>query len=191
MYVWHVEEAPFTAGGNLRRGGRNVPGERTMHAAIPADRITANIRIGIGNGKWETRAVSNGEMSSSSKGGIEVAFSGATDNQGAATIFITDREPDRALRVLAIDHNGQTHVAQCDHSIGSVGQGDARMTEAKFPGMSPQQIEEFQFQTMAYDWATFPDVPLKPGLKSFKTAIIEAPKTPASTVSGPGFLRAR
>ena len=67
------------------------------------------------------------------------------------------------------------------------GSGQTRMSKETFPGMAPKQIQEYRFETMAYDWVTFKEVPLRPGLESFKGTTLEGPprKTAAPAATPP------
>ena len=166
-----------------QRNGQLLPDWWTIRGPYKKDKSTATLKVSATDGPWDTRGKSEGNPTGMSNGKIEVIFSEATELRGFASVSVTDRELDRAYRVIAIDKQNRTHESIGTHSVGTE---NMRVSQVIFPDLALKDAKEFQFQTRPYEWVIFKDVPLRPGLKSFKAATLETTKLPADTKSSKG-----
>lgn len=135
--------------------------------------------LGLASGKWKTLAASTGGITSMTLDGHSFLFSNAAENQGSATVSVTDNPGrgkanrfDNVARIVAIDTNNQIREAP---GVSSVTGEGVRLTQAIFPNLRLRDVKEFQFQTCDYEWVRFPDIPLKPGIKTTRSAADIAP----------------
>jgi hypothetical protein len=162
------------------RNNQPLPGLWTLRGQYDKDRSTATVKVGIAAGPWETRARSEGNLSATTHGEIEVIFSEAAESRGFTSVSVTDREFERPCRIIAIEKQNRTQICI---SAPLTNTGHMRVSQANFFGLALKDVKEFQFQTRPYEWVTFPDIPLRPGLKSFRAAALETSprKVPAET----------
>jgi beta-lactamase regulating signal transducer with metallopeptidase domain/ketosteroid isomerase-like protein len=124
-----------------------------------------SIDIEIAAGPWRTLVKHDGSgMMSTSGKDWGVTFSRAFESEGGATIIVSDDCLKQNHRIIAIDSDGNVH-AWSSRSWGS--SGKMRQTTAHFENLKPEQIKEFQFQTRPYQWGTFKNVSLRPGMKTY------------------------
>ena len=102
------------------------------------------------------------------------AFSKAYESDGSVHIVITDNlGRDVVQRIVAIDTEGNLHT--WGGHYGSVSSEKMRQTTGTFPNLKLSQIKEFLFQTRPYQWLTFKNVSLQPGLKTDVQVEVEKP----------------
>ncbi len=75
----------------------------------------------------------------------------------------TQRDTTRDERIVAIDKEGHIHTPKSRSSLGS---NDLTQITVEFHGLKRNDIQEFQFQTRPYQWVTFKNVSLRPGIKT-------------------------
>ncbi len=128
-------------------------------ASMEAGIEKTSLRVGFATGPWITISTHDGK-SMSTRGRAGVLWSHAFNDSGTACIVATaEWIKDRTTRIIAIDNGGATHTAP----RGSVAQGNMDQMTARFYGLSPDRIREFQYQVRPYEWAEFEDVSLRPG----------------------------
>jgi bla regulator protein BlaR1 len=121
------------------------------------------VRIGIATEPWRTEAAHSGRGMTTT-GDKDILFSQAFETNSFVGITVSSQwRKDSAQRIVAIDNNDQTHTTG---NIGSVASGEIDQMTAKFHGLKLKDIAEFQFQTRPYQWVTFDNVSLKPGVKT-------------------------
>jgi len=158
----------------VSRNGQPVFGLRSVQATCASDKATTTMLVGLASGKWKTLAASTGGITSMTVSGQSFLFSNATETQGSATVSVTDNPGrgaakcfDNVARIVAIDTNNQIHETP---GVSSVTGEGVRLTQVIFPNLPLRDVKEFQFQTCDYEWVRFPDIPLKPGMKTTRSA---------------------
>lgn len=128
-----------------------------------------SLRIGVATGSWTTISTYDGKSGTPRSGGV--LWSRAFNDSGTACIVATaEWRKDRTTRIIAIDNRGVTHTTP----RGSIAQGNMDQMTARFYGLSPDRIREFQYQVRPYQWVQFENVSLRPG---HMTSVIVEPRT--------------
>jgi beta-lactamase regulating signal transducer with metallopeptidase domain len=142
--------------------GNELEGFEAAISDMKQGQISTTIRIGIATGPWTTIASHDGRrMKSGRQGGVlwSQAFQTYNDTHIVAS---SEWKKDQAERVVAIDNEGILHRT----AHGSVASGQIDQLTASFHNLKVGQIEKFLYQTRPYQWATFRNVSLRPGLKT-------------------------
>ncbi len=157
--------------------GKPSPDLRVLHTAFPKKTRTSTIRFGVAAGPWETVTDTPAEKSfgahGTQRGGVifsDVSKSPYGTNPSVFSITVTDDILDLPCRIIAITHDGQ-QIKPIRTSGGSA--GNARQTTAHFEappidkgGKTENSFKEFQFQTRQYEWVTFKNISLQPGVET-------------------------
>lgn len=134
---------------------------------FPPDTASTTVQIGLACRQWQT--VCSGSHRGYYKAGDDTFLVGEPllrrNNGQYICIGITHtiNNKDREFRVIAIDKEGKIHLS-AEH--GSSGMGDLFHKDAVFPNLAYGQLKEYQFQTRPYEWITFKNVSLRPGVKT-------------------------
>ncbi len=153
--------SPF-GGGYPWRGDKQRRSYRVRAVKLPRSQETTILRFGIASGKWNTFQVFK-NMGSYGDGpnGIIVSRP-VTASKDRVTIGVTHNMTDRATRVVAIDHTGNIRLSSGGFRHGPSG---LQQIEARFSGLLQDEVKEFRFETRPYEWVTFKNVSLQPGIK--------------------------
>jgi len=133
------------------------------------------IKAGAATGKWSTVATHNGHGTTfRTVKGKKIIFSAANESKDGLVMTISDNmiDDNNAIRLIVIDKSGFEHKGQVQTSL-SVNQ--MRQQTFAFPKVFLKDIQEFQFQIRPYQWVTFKDISLKPGVKTDVQVEVEAP----------------
>ena len=144
---------------------------------------STSISVGIPTGDWETKAEHDGKTIMSTgftQGGV--TFSEAYESDEGVKIIVSDDLGKVDHRIAAIDSDGNILQAVSKPWVGA---GKIRQTTAHFENLRLDQIKEFQFQTRPYEWVTFKNVSLRPGVKT--DVQVEVSKSPLQTKGGKRF----
>jgi hypothetical protein len=139
--------------------GRPISNMRAWMVYIDEKLTATSIQLGAADGPWKTRARDSSRGGKSTAG---IVFSKAYESDEGVRIIVADEHLDLDYRIAAIDTQGKEHVF---HQRGGSA-GKVRQTTALFHDIKLNQIEYFLFQTRPYQWVTFKDVSLQPGVKT-------------------------
>lgn len=159
---WNIEGASSSEGSCkvMDAKGNELEGFEAVISDMKERQSSTTIRIGITAGQWSTIATHDGKDMQGSGG---VIWSQTFETKDSTHIVASaEWHKDRTERVVAIDTKGELHTT--DHC--SVSSGKVDQLTASFRNLKRHQIKEFQYQFRCYDWATFEDVSLKPGVKT-------------------------
>jgi len=138
---------------------RPISNMQALRVYIDEQLTAASIQLGAADGPWKTRARDSSRGGKSTAG---IVFSKAYESDGGVRIIVADEHLDLDYRIAAIDTQGKEHVF---HQRGGSA-GKVRQTTAVFHDIKLNQIEYFLFQTRPFQWVTFHNVSLKPGVKT-------------------------
>ncbi len=135
---------------------------------------TANLRVGIDAGPWETVVTQKSDglgVSSFSRAGHEstITFLKAEtrDNGGEdstrVTLMSSDPYGKWRKRLVAVAKD------ETEHTTG-IGYMDSNGT-ADFRGLPPASIQEFRYQVRPFQWVEFKNISLEPGLETNVEAV--------------------
>ncbi len=144
--------------------------------AFSEDDRTFGMRIGVATGPWKTVS----QMSTTSSGSARFAdatafdnrsilYSGAFQTERGTTTVISHNDFDHNFRVVAIDKAGTMHESV---SRGGTSSGEIYQTKPRFPGLSPADIDRFEFQIRDYEWVQIDNLPLHPNDGNKTSAIV-------------------
>lgn len=150
---------------------------RVLHTSFSEETRSGTIRFGLAAGPWQTVADTPGDDSHSAqgtqRGGVifsKVSVSPYGTSAPIVSITVTDEIVNSPCRIIAITKDGQ-EVEPVRTTGGSAGK--ARQTTAYFEappidkgGQADISFRKFLFQTRPYQWVTFKNVSLQPGVKS-------------------------
>ncbi len=103
-------------------------------------------------GTWEMKFKGKTGMIGDLPGG-SVLVANPKDVNGQATIHINDTFYENTeCRIIAIDRWGKVHIGKQSSKL--VPERKSRSTEAIFPGLTLNDIKEFQFHTRPYEQKT-------------------------------------
>lgn len=140
--------------------GRPISNMQAWMVYIDEKLTATSIQLGVATGAWKTRARNRSKGSVSTAG---IVFSKAYESDGGVRIIVADEHLDLDYRITAIDTQDKEHLSQAQRS-GSAGK--VRQTTVLFSDIKLNQIKYFLFQTRPYQWVTFHNVSLKPGIKT-------------------------
>ncbi|MHC4734815.1 MAG: M56 family metallopeptidase, partial [Planctomycetota bacterium] len=163
-YSWNIEGAGGSEGSCqvIDAQGKQLEGFEAVISDMKEGQLSTTVRIGIAAGQWSTIATHDGKgMKSGRQGGVLWSQSFEADGD-SHIVASAEWHGDRAERVVAIDKNGKVYTTY----HGSVSSGKVHQLTATFRNLKTHQIKDFQYQTRPYDWATFENVSLKPGVKT-------------------------
>ena len=155
--------------GVLDVDGKKVPKFKMFCAQLDASAHTANLRVGISAGAWETAITQKTDSlgtSSFSQGGhqLTVTFQKAEKTENHAnnithvTLTATGHSGKWKTRLVAIDNDGREHAS----AIGYRGSNGT----AVFRSLPLSSIKEFQFQVRPYNWVEFQNISITSGQKT-------------------------
>ena len=136
------------------------------------DTADTTVRVGIAAGDWRTIASGkhhgvyqhNGNIvivgAPTAQGGPLGIFSMGTGIYIGLNYYVGEKE----FRAIAVDKNNKMHLSQ--QSGGRAKTMKLWYTNAVFPGLSYEDLKEFQFQVRPYEWAEFRNVSLRPDVRS-------------------------
>jgi serine/threonine protein kinase len=169
--VWKLEPRNSWAEGKVISGSAGNTGNLAMISAkLPRPTQTANVKIGIASGAWETiakaqaRAISPSPQPSAHG---EVVFLTPSAKDDSLRLTATHTIKDMELRLVAVEADGTEHVGSDVEQMLSDTMGNTTVT---FAGLSLnraiQRHVEFRFQVRPYRWVEFRNVSLEPGRKT-------------------------
>jgi len=173
-----TDRAGSSSGGNSppQKNGKYLDNLRWLATVLPRNQKTCDVLCGIAAGPWEAVAQSSGKDFSSQVltllGGVAVAFSKAFVEADGVSITVTDDILERPCQIVAITNENRLIKPSTSSSTSA---GKARQTTASFKGLALSGVKEFQFQTRPYQWVTFKNVSLKPGVKTSVQVEFEKP----------------
>jgi len=174
----------YAGHGGLTAEGKMIPNLEAVAAIVPAGLHTLTVKYGVAPGPWATIGSSEGRgSSSSSRGGVSMAFSPAVEKDGTVLIPVAHNVSDKDVRVVAIDK--MKKVVTASSSSGDAA-GDVHQITASFSGVRLADIKEFQLQARPYEWATFKNVSLERGQQTHVEAAdgMERPAPPTGSGLG-------
>lgn len=135
-------------------------------AYIP-ERDTTSITVGVEYGPYETisrYSVSKDAVTGGKVSGIK--FTKPSESASGIQINVLhDYEEGMSYSVIAIDFDGKKHY--CSGQLFENIENSKRLTKPTFRrGVKLKQIKEFHLQTRPFQWATFKNVSLRPGVKT-------------------------
>jgi len=158
--------------------GKIVPSCKMFSASLGASAQTADFRVGISMGAWETvisqKPDSVGRRTFSRDGQqwtvtFHKATAGASADTTQVRLTTTLRWPESygklTKRLVAVASDGSEHAPSID-SVKDSGNG-----VAVFQDLPLSSIKEFRFQVRPYYWVEFENVSLQSGQKRYVTVV--------------------
>ena len=152
--------------------------------AVSDDEQSIGVRLGVAAGPWNSTSkfgVTGTEATGrklKSGGQLSIVSSGAIPTDGGTMIVISHNDFEHNLRVVAIDKNGKLHDST---GRGGTSAGNIYQIKPMFPGLAPDDIDHFEFQTRDYEWVEINDLPLHPNDGDKTSAVV-----PERTLHFPG-----
>jgi len=163
------------AGSRALRGYAASDGEelehvRTLTTAFPIDRQTVDIRLGVASGGWDTIAEEAMPMNraahrpsrSSTDARSKIVFFGAYAGRRGTYVPVAHFYSDRNIRLIAIDNDGDVHVA----GYGGTGLKVGMKAQTWSFTLALEKIKSIEFQTRPFHYVTFKNVSLRRGKKT-------------------------
>jgi len=131
----------------------------------PRSQPSANLRLGIAAGEWETLHPFEynglgGTAIGGRNSGITVTRPEAGWIKEGIGISIAHTVTDRPTRVIAVDQSGDVHEGKQVSMLGVTG---LQQITIGFADLDWPEIREFRFQARPYDWVEFRNISLRPG----------------------------
>jgi hypothetical protein len=162
--VWKGGSAPV-----VDHYGKTVPNCKTFSVSLGASAQTADFRVGVAMGTWETVITQPARSAGRKSFGRDdrqrtVTFKKATPGKSARTtqVELTHDVPysEWNLQLAAVADDGSEKACL----IGSSGPLEGRKNAvAVFHDLPLSSIQEFRFQVRPYHWVQFVNVSLRPG----------------------------
>ena len=127
-------------------------------------------QVGVDFGAWEEvsrQSVQENGVSS----GSGITWFTPTEKNGKAYIHLICGKPENAIRVTAVDTNGNTHIAGTRTS-----RKQERIEIEAYLRIPLSQIAEFRLWQRPIQWITFKNVSLRPGVKTDVEIVSEKPE---------------
>ena len=168
---WKTEPRDSWAEGKVLPPDEKADGKLVMIACKqPRSAVTANVKIGIACGAWETVARARaGAVDPGAQPGPKgsAMFLPLADTEGGVRVSVTHDYRDTDLRLIAFEADGSPRTGASLEQSLSEAIGHTTMT---FPGLSRNEAVrkrvEFHFQVRPYRWVEFHNVSLKPGQRT-------------------------
>ncbi|MBN2844277.1 MAG: carboxypeptidase regulatory-like domain-containing protein, partial [Sedimentisphaerales bacterium] len=138
---------------------------QNVTAYIKQGKESVDISIGIASEPWQTVVTYSGNsgIGTFGKAGRTFTFGDKLMVDGKLRISVADCMLDLPRQLVAVSKKGQIIEGKAK---GYVCNGDMRIGDFEFEGITPEDVKEFLFQTRYYKWAEFKNVSLKPGKKT-------------------------
>jgi hypothetical protein len=166
--AWRLDHAPFWEGDSVVDAhGNLVANSHMLSAALGASAQTADLRVGVSMGVWDTvitEKADSANTSSFSRDGqkwsvtFHNATAGARPDTTEVALTTTISYPRWSTRLVAVARDGSEHAT----SIGYRGGNGT----AVFRDLPLSSIKEFRFQVRPYHWVEFKNVALQSGRKT-------------------------
>jgi len=125
-----------------------------------------DIITGVATGPWESVASSAANFGFRRRSTPGIIFTEAySTQQGYAIVTVTHKTDIQKenWRIVAIDEEGKLHNAD---SYQEQEIDELKQNMVHFRKLKSKQIRRFEFQTRPYEWVTFKNVSLQPGMKT-------------------------
>jgi beta-lactamase regulating signal transducer with metallopeptidase domain len=142
--------------------GKELEGFEAAISDMKEGQSSTTIRLGIAAGPWTTISTHDGSGIKAGKKGVVLWSQAFETNDGTHITTSVEWREDRAERVVAIYKKDKLYTTEHD----SIATGKVHQITATFKNLKLNQIKEFQYQVRPYEWATFENVSVKPGLKT-------------------------
>jgi hypothetical protein len=166
--AWQIDPSSFWEGDSVVDAhGAIVPDCKMLSASLDASAQTADFRVGISMGAWETvitQKAHRADTSSFSRDGqqwkvtFREATAGATAGTTQVSLTTTVSYPRWYTQLVAVARDGSEHAT----SIGYDGENGT----AVFRDLPLSAIMELRFQVRPYYWVEFKNVALQSGQKT-------------------------
>ncbi|QDV53300.1 M56 family metallopeptidase [Gimesia fumaroli] len=162
------------------KGEERSKGYYAQVFAANQDLKSVDLRVGLANGKWETKIKMDADNSFGDIGLTESALrqnqpivyhaqmSGPFTQQGDIVVVAMHDIQDREIRIVAIDKQGEIHRSGM-RSNTSFTQGAYSIYKARFGDLKLEQLDRFEFQSRPFEYLEIKNLPLNPQAKQ-KTA---------------------
>jgi beta-lactamase regulating signal transducer with metallopeptidase domain/nitrous oxidase accessory protein NosD len=142
--------------------GNELERFETVISDMKEGQSSTTIRLGIAAGPWTTISTHDGSGIKAGKKGVVLWSHAFETNDGTHITTSVEWRKDRAERVVAIYKKDKLYTTEHD----AIATGKVHQITATFKNLKLNQIREFQYQVRPYDWATFENVSVKPGVKT-------------------------
>lgn len=153
---WQVKEANGGAQGGAEFGGKPVPGLREGVSAFPRALRNCTVRFEVASGDWKTVQTWAGSVGAVGSATGNYIFSAAIASKKGTTWSVTHDLHDVAVRLVAVDKDGEEHAPA---PASSAGVKDFVQIAVEF-SLPPEQIREFRVKTRPYEVVEIPGVAL-------------------------------
>ncbi len=142
-------------------GERNPEGYFTRYFSISSKQKAFGLRVGVAAGPW--KAVVKHSLTGPAAFGLaknkSLVFSEAVGTAKGTLVVISHNYFDQNFRVVAIDKQSKVHDTA---GRGGFSAGKIYQTRSRFLGLSPADIDRFEFQVRDYQWVEFNELPSGP-----------------------------
>ncbi len=174
---WSFEPSGSGGGGATADGKGRAVGALTQTFSEHVKKAT--LRYAVGGGPWTSLAESHGGSESMGTEKHGFSFAPAVASDDGLTISVAHDVFDQATRLVAIDKAGKTIMPSNSNWTSG---GKVRMNNATFRSLAKSDVDHFELQGQALQWAEFKDVMLQPGAAG-KAAREEVTSQPASAAA--------
>ena len=154
---WSITEAMGNTTEPAMRGSTPLPGLSETTALLPADAGTCTVRFKVAAGPWNTIRTWAKNPGGIGEFGASFIFANPIATQKGTALAVTHNIQDKAVRLIAIDHDDKELPAEIRSDAG-VKDFQQLVVEFKQP---PEEIKEFQLQVRPYEEVEIPCIALR------------------------------
>jgi uncharacterized protein YjiS (DUF1127 family) len=168
---WVDQRSPLNA------EGKPIANLKAFLGVFETDQYQGDVSFGVACGPWEKveewRQIDwtvehADKISFTSR--KSVIFTGPQEYMDGFIVSVTHTFEDKAARLILVDKKGQHHVQK--HS--REGEGQNLLKNSYYvQGIKRSDIDKFIFETRDYEWITFKNVALRPGVKTEVEVVAE------------------
>ncbi|MHC4541946.1 MAG: M56 family metallopeptidase [Planctomycetota bacterium] len=164
--VWKIPNCTSSSGniGDRDEDGNQIQHTRAVAFKCDVERHSLDFRVAVAAGTWKSVASAppGGGTMNDSLNDRTVMFYPAYERDGLVVVSIAHLIDQMKSRLVAVDDAGQIYTAM--RSSASKG---GELTGSTYTFELPlSRIRSFQLQARPYEWVTFRNVSLRPGVKT-------------------------
>jgi beta-lactamase regulating signal transducer with metallopeptidase domain len=136
------------------------PGIHAISFSQPKNRTQTQIEIGVAAGAWQTVSTQKADFSGVISG-ENLIWHGPIEQNGHTLLTMAHGLLDQNTRIVAVGTDGKEHTG----GSTSATQNSMQSVQTRFR-RPLSKIKEFRLQSRPYEWMTFQNVALRPGVKT-------------------------
>jgi hypothetical protein len=140
--------------------GTDEPGLYAVSFSQPRNSTQAQIEIGVAAGPWQTVSTQAANISGVYSG-RGIIWHGPVEQDGRTVLTMAHDLLEQDTRIVAVDKDGEEYTG----GSTSATQGGMRSMQTRFR-VRLSDVKEFRLQSRPYEWVTFKNAVLRPGVKT-------------------------